>query len=125
MAQREAVALSVQEIIGSPFFSSGADGMRVYEVVRENLLRNEYVVLSFEGARDLTMVFLVTSIGSLVGDFSPDFVESHVSYSGLSPGAMARVRRAISTSSTYYADPIGSVQALRESSGEYDIESED
>lgn len=122
MAQREAVALSVQEIIGSPYFSSAIDGLRVYESIRELILRGDHVLLSFEGYKDLTMAFLVAAVGSLYGDFDEHRIQQHLQVVDLSEGSRARLNRAISTSKTYFANPAESIKALKEDAGEYSVD---
>jgi hypothetical protein len=102
----EPVIVQIVSIVGSGVCVAAEDGEKVYQVIREALEKGENVTLSFKGIEDLTSVFLNAAIGPLYGQFSEEFLKTHMNPPrDASQQDLDTLKRCVERAKEYYRDP--------------------
>lgn len=75
--------METQKIILSKILNGGIcvaadDGKKVYEVIYNALKDGKKVEISFYGVTRMTTAFLNAAVGQMYGDFSEEFIKSHL-----------------------------------------------
>lgn len=116
------VTLHVFHIVGSPFCVAFDDGQKVYERIAVLLAQGQEVTLSFDQVTHLTAVFLNAAVGQLYGNFSEEQIRAGLHVIGLEPDDVALLKGVGERAQLYFEDPQRFEQALREDTGDYDVE---
>jgi hypothetical protein len=66
-----------------PTYPDPDESTRVLEEVSKVLQSGEAVCLDFEGVKGLTAPFLMEAVGPLYGQFTKDFLDTHLTWRGL------------------------------------------
>ncbi|MHC1772827.1 MAG: STAS-like domain-containing protein [Flexilinea sp.] len=102
----ETIRLKIYEIIGSEFCVAADDGQKVYDQITLALKHDLNVQLSFKNVKRLTSAFLNVAVGQLYGEFSEDFLSSHLSASDIEADDRELLKRVIETAKVYFKDPV-------------------
>ena len=87
--------INVKDIIASPSAISPVKGIKVYEAVKEEVLKGSHLVLSFEGIEDLVSAFANASLGKLYMEFPKERLDALVAIKGLSGISQTKIQQAI------------------------------
>lgn len=75
----DSVVIKISDIINTTYCVDASDGEKIYELLKKALDEKKKVVLSFDGIKLVITAFLNAAVGKLYGDFSQEFILSHVS----------------------------------------------
>ena len=81
------------------------DGEALNKVVRDTLNRGEVLELDFSGASVFASPFFNASIGALLEHYSPDDLNTRLTFRGLSAENQLLLRRVIKNARQYFAEP--------------------
>lgn len=81
--------ISVKTIIGKSIAVLSSDGLKLYEVIVEELNQHKIIVVDFEGLDQVTSAFLNASLGKIWMNF-PNHVEA-IRFQGISPSLKQRI----------------------------------
>ena len=102
----ESITVKIVSIVESGICVAAEDGEKVYHVVYEALKNGKSVTLSFKGIEDLTSVFLNAAIGPLYGEFSEEFLKTHMNPpKDASQQDLDTLRRCVVRAKEYYKNP--------------------
>jgi hypothetical protein len=98
--------LSLHDIVGDEFCVAAEDGQRVYEAIKNELVRGSTVRLSFQGVRNISAVFLHLAIGQLHnGDFSEEDIKNRLNIIDISPKRLVLIERTAQRAKEFFEDP--------------------
>ena len=100
-------AVSVYEVVGSPFCVASGDGEKVYSRLASALKKNRGVSLSFRNVSALTAAFLNTAVGQLYGEFDEEQVHSLLKVEDMASNDAALLKVVKNSAKQYFKDPKG------------------
>lgn len=81
------IDIYVTSILKSPSAIFYSDGLRVFEVIKKALSKNDNVILSFLGIKEVTTAFLKASIGKAYSNYSEEIIEKKIFITGIPEGS--------------------------------------
>jgi len=69
------VTISIVNIVDGGVCVSASDGQKVYDVIRDSVLKGERVAISFASITRMTTAFLNAAVGQLYGEFPEDVIK--------------------------------------------------
>lgn len=98
----EEIIIKVVNIIGSNSCISIEKGQQVFIKVRERIKKGAPVILSFEKAEEVSLVFLNTVIGQLYGIFDENIIKENLKVKGLSSWDMDLLKSVVDNAKRYF-----------------------
>lgn len=94
--------ISLNQNVGTPYLVAVEDGLKIYTIIKQELDNGNGIILSLEGSRSLTSIFLNASVGKLLFDFDKNEVREKVKFEGLTPTYKVILDRVLDTAEQFY-----------------------
>ena len=106
--------VKVSDIIRETICVACEDGQKVFEVLRQAILENRQICVSFEGISWIIPAFLNAAIGQLYGEFSENKIDAIIAYTHLEEDDRALLLIVIDKAQRYYRNQEGYNNAMQE-----------
>lgn len=99
------ITIHVAREVGSGICISAEDGSKIYDLIRNNILANRIVELSFESITRITTAFLNVAVGQLYGEFPEERIRLQLARPINADGrVISRLRLVVERAKIFFAD---------------------
>lgn len=99
------VSINLLATVGGSHCVSSVDGAVVHEQIAAAFRDQQDVALSFAGIEDVTSAFLNAAVGQLYGEFSEEFIRSHLRAVDADGDQLALLKRVVDRAKEFFRDP--------------------
>ncbi len=97
------INIKVKDIIDGSSAVSSNEGDKLFQKINDSFLKDEHVILDFNGINLLISAFLNASIGQLYGSYETDFIKNHLTLEGMSNDDLHLLKKVNDRAKDYFS----------------------